>query len=77
MSAEGQTPLIRGGRNMYDELDDMGTGYEEAAEREYDRREEAAIHAVRYPDEAILAFFAPAPLWGATMADDIAALLKR
>lgn len=64
---------------MYDELDDMGTGYEEAAEREYDRREEAAIHAVRFPDEAILAFFAPAPapLWGATMADDIAALLKK
>lgn len=44
---------------MYDELDDMGTGYEEAAEREYDRREEAAIHAVRFPDEAILSFFAP------------------
>jgi hypothetical protein len=46
---------------MYDELDDMGTGYEEAAEREYDRREEAAIHAVRFPDEAILSFFAPIP----------------
>lgn len=61
----------------YNEYDDYGTGWEEAAEREYDRREEAAIHAVRFPDEAILAFFAPAPLWGATMADDIAALLKR
>ena len=78
MSAEGQTPLTRKkGCTMYDEMDDMGTGFEEAAEREYDRREEAAIHAIRYPDEAILAFFAPAPLWGATMADDIAALLKR
>lgn len=77
---EGRTirPQSERGRTMdYNELDDMGTGWEEAAEREYDRREEAAIHAVRFPDEAILAFFAPAPLWGATMADDIAALLKR
>jgi hypothetical protein len=43
----------------FDELDDLGTGFEEAAEREYERNEEAAIHAVRFPDEAIIAFFAP------------------
>jgi hypothetical protein len=43
----------------FDELDDLGTGFEEAAEREYERREEAAIDAVRFPDEAIIAFFAP------------------
>jgi len=43
---------------MY-EMDDLGTGFEEASEREYERREEAAIHEVRFPDEAILAFFAP------------------
>ena len=61
----------------YNEMDDMGTGFEEAAEREYERREEAAIHEMRYPDEAILAFFAPAPLWGADMGDEIAALLKK
>jgi hypothetical protein len=61
----------------FNEFDDMGTGFEEAAEREYERREEAAIHEMRYPDEAILAFFAPAPLWGADMGDEIAALLKK
>jgi hypothetical protein len=77
MSAEGQTPLIRGGRNMYDELDDMGTGFEEAAEREYERREEAAIHEMRYPDEAILAFFAPTPRLYADMEEEITLLLKR
>ena len=43
----------------FDELDDLGTGFEEAAEREYDRREEAAIDAVRFPDAGIIAFFAP------------------
>lgn len=43
----------------FDELDDLGTGFEEAAEREYDRREEAAIDAVRFPDASIIAFFAP------------------
>lgn len=43
----------------FDELDDLGTGFEEAAEREYDRREEAAIDAVRFPDAGIIAFFTP------------------
>ena len=41
------------------EMDDLGTGFEEAAEREYDRREEAAIDAVRFPDAGIIAFFTP------------------
>jgi len=43
----------------YNEYDDYGTGYEEAAEIANDRREEIAIHGLRYPDEAILAFVAP------------------
>lgn len=51
----------------YNEYDDYGTGWEEAAEREYDRQEEAGVEAWREGDA----------LWGATMAEDIAALLKR
>lgn len=61
----------------YNEMDDLATGFEEAAEREWDRLEEAAIHEVRFPDEAIISFFTPAPRWGADMADEIAALLKK
>ena len=61
----------------YNEFDDLGTGFEEQAEAMHDAMVDTQIALIRYPDEAILAFFAPAPLWGATMADDIAALLKR
>jgi hypothetical protein len=36
----------------YNEYDDYGTGWEEAAEREYDRQEEAGVEAWRVRDAA-------------------------
>lgn len=36
----------------FNELDDMGTGWEEAAEREYERREELGVEAWRVRDAA-------------------------
>lgn len=34
----------------FNELDDLGTGWEEAAEREYERREEQGVEAWRVRD---------------------------
>jgi hypothetical protein len=50
----------------FNELDDMGTGWEEAAEREYERREEAGVEAWRVRDAyarivAAALFAAPIP----------------
>ena len=36
----------------FNELDEMGTGWEEAAEREYERREEQGVEAWRVRDAA-------------------------
>jgi hypothetical protein len=49
----------------------------DAPEREdaFDAMVDTGIALIR--DEDIIAFFTPAPLWGADMGDEIAALLKK
>jgi hypothetical protein len=51
----------------YNEYDDYGTGYEEAAEAAYDAATDTAVRLL----------IEEQGLWGATMADDIAALLTK
>lgn len=51
----------------FNEMDDLGTGWEEMAERKWEEMIDSQIQEIREPE----------PLWGSEMAEEIGLLLRK